>query len=179
MLWRDNEAVGRSLSLSGDHESLNVVGGGPSVEDTSEDDSLDGSSSDSEQSKCDSAKHRHSDIKMLQLDLAKHREILADSQKLNQSLGRCMGVTEQLIKEAKKALSYKVRTSDIQIGGRVLAMDEDHHDDQDDQENTNPAKFTRSPQKGYFDGVFEEDPVVRPALRVFSKPLSEVMREMF
>ncbi|KAL3469421.1 hypothetical protein BJX99DRAFT_241327 [Aspergillus californicus] len=64
------------------------------------------------------------DEKRFFTDLAKHQDLLADSQKMNQSLKRCLGWTEELIKEAKKALEYNVQVSDIQLGGRVLSPDE-------------------------------------------------------
>jgi hypothetical protein len=70
------------------------------------------------------ARHRATDEKRFMLDLAKHQELLIDSQKMNQSLKRCLGWTEELIKEARKALEYQVRVSDVEIGGRVLAPDE-------------------------------------------------------
>ncbi|KAL2133246.1 hypothetical protein VTI74DRAFT_2711 [Chaetomium olivicolor] len=60
----------------------------------------------------------------LQLDLSKHRQLLVDSQKINQSLKRCLGWTEELIKEGKRALAYQVRPSDVALGGRVLAPEE-------------------------------------------------------
>ncbi|GAB0134048.1 hypothetical protein EsDP_00002434 [Epichloe bromicola] len=69
---------------------------------------------------------RRRDEKRLQLDLTKHQEMLIDSQKMNQSLKRCLDFTEALIKEGHKALEYRVRVSDIKLGGRVLAPpDED------------------------------------------------------
>lgn len=64
------------------------------------------------------------DEKRFSLDLSKHQELLVDSQKMNQSLKRCLGWTEELIKEGKKALEYNVQVSDIELGGRVLAPDE-------------------------------------------------------
>lgn len=67
------------------------------------------------------ARYREMDEKRLQLDLAKHQRLLIDSQKMNQSLKKCLGWTEELIKEGKKALAFKVRVSDIEFGGRVLA----------------------------------------------------------
>ncbi|KAE8167524.1 hypothetical protein BDV40DRAFT_253060 [Aspergillus tamarii] len=70
------------------------------------------------------ARHRAQDEKKFFIDLAKHQELLADSQKMNQSLKRCLGWTEELIKEAKKALEYSVHVNDIQLGGRVLAPEE-------------------------------------------------------
>lgn len=72
--------------------------------------------------------HRFGDEKRLQLDLSKHRELLVDSQKMNQSLKRCLGWTEQLIKDGQKALEYKVNVSDVKLGGRVLVSEDDHDD---------------------------------------------------
>ncbi|KAF1814174.1 hypothetical protein P152DRAFT_456406 [Eremomyces bilateralis CBS 781.70] len=67
------------------------------------------------------------DEKRLRLDLEKHRELLVDSQRMNQSLRRCLGWTEELIVSGKKALEYRVRVSDVKLGGRVL-----HHADEED-----------------------------------------------
>ncbi|KAF2192312.1 hypothetical protein K469DRAFT_716831 [Zopfia rhizophila CBS 207.26] len=70
------------------------------------------------------AAYRLRDEKRLQLDLSKHRELLIDSQKMNQSLKRCLNWTEELIKDAQKALTYQVRVSDVKLGGRVLNSEE-------------------------------------------------------
>jgi hypothetical protein len=70
------------------------------------------------------AKHRAHDEKRFMVDLARHQELLVDSQKLNQSLKRCLGWTEELIKEGQKALEYSVHVQDIELGGRVLAPEE-------------------------------------------------------
>lgn len=70
------------------------------------------------------ARHRVHDEKRFFIDLAKHQELLADSQKLNQSLRRCLGWTEDLIREGQKALDYSVHVNDIELGGRVLAPEE-------------------------------------------------------
>jgi hypothetical protein len=67
---------------------------------------------------------RRGDERRLQLDLSKHQQLLIDSQKINQSLKRCLGWTEELIKEGRRALAYQVRASDIELGGRVLAPEE-------------------------------------------------------
>ena len=75
------------------------------------------------------ANYRIKDEKRLQLDLSKHRELLVDSQKMNQSLKRCLGWTEELIKEGKKALEYQVHVSDVRLGGRVLEPEEELHID--------------------------------------------------
>ena len=70
------------------------------------------------------ARHRKQDQRRLQRDLAKHKELLADSQQMNQSLRKCLSVTESLIKEGNRALEYKVTHEDLQLGGRVLTADE-------------------------------------------------------
>lgn len=70
------------------------------------------------------AKHRERDEKRVFIDLAKHQEQLVDSQKMNQSLRRCLGWTEELIKEGQKALEYNVHVNDVELGGRVLAPEE-------------------------------------------------------
>jgi hypothetical protein len=70
--------------------------------------------------------HRLRDEKRLQLDLSKHRDMLVDSQKMNQSLKKCLGWTEQLIKDGQKALAYKVNVSDVRLGGRVLVAEDDN-----------------------------------------------------
>ncbi|KAF2140858.1 uncharacterized protein K452DRAFT_41943 [Aplosporella prunicola CBS 121167] len=80
------------------------------------------------------AKYRLQDQKRLQLDLSKHRELLGDSQKLNHSLKRCIGWTEDLIKEGRKALDYQVRASDVRLGGRILTREEEEMDDSSEEE---------------------------------------------
>ncbi|KAJ5580318.1 uncharacterized protein N7459_006303 [Penicillium hispanicum] len=70
------------------------------------------------------AKHRAHDEKRFMLDLARHQELLVDSQKMNQSLKRCLGWTEELIKEGQRALEYNVHVQDIELGGRVLSPEE-------------------------------------------------------
>ena len=110
-----------------------------SEEDNEEAESLEESEvsiSDSESVDAQStgAMRRKRDEKRLQLDLTKHQELLIDSQKMNQSIKRCLNWTESLIKEGHKALEYNVRVSDVEFGGRVLAPpdDEDDNDDEDD-----------------------------------------------
>lgn len=96
------------------------------------------------------AMRRKRDEKRLQLDLTKHQELLIDSQKMNQSIKRCLGWTEALIKEGQKALEYRVRVSDVEFGGRVLApVDEDDYDfsfqDVDDHDMTVKEHIPSSP----------------------------------
>lgn len=68
-------------------------------------------------------KYRKRDENRLRIDLSKHQQLLVDSQKMNQSLKRCLGWTEELIKEGKRALAYQVRVSEVDIGGRVTHED--------------------------------------------------------
>lgn len=80
-------------------------------------------------------KHRKKDEKRLRLDLSKHQQLLIDSQNMNQSLKKCLNWTEELINEGKRALEYRVKTSDIgSLAPRVLIPDEL---DDDDVENDN------------------------------------------
>ncbi|KAK5113620.1 hypothetical protein LTR62_003247 [Meristemomyces frigidus] len=71
------------------------------------------------------------DEKRLRMDLAKHKELLVQSQMMNQSLKRCTYATEDMIREAKKALDYHVRVSDVKLGGRILTG----HEDEDGEES--------------------------------------------
>jgi len=70
------------------------------------------------------APQRAKDEKRLQLELSKHQEILLDSQRMNQSLKRCLGWTEDLIQEGKRALAYQAKVNEEDIKGRVLTPDE-------------------------------------------------------
>jgi hypothetical protein len=97
------------------------------------------------------ARHRKRDEERLQLDLSKHQQLLIDSQKMNQSLKRCLDWTEELIKDGKKALEYTVNVSDVQLGGRVLT-----HDDDDDDEDT-------SLLEGFGNPIYVTPPSEEPA----------------
>ena len=92
------------------------------------------------------------DEKRLQVDLQKHKELLVQSQAMNQSLKRCMYATEEMIREGKKALDYRVRVSDVKLGGRVLSSHEDDEDasqeiEVEDEQHYDPA----DPAKGFLD----------------------------
>jgi hypothetical protein len=104
------------------------------------------------------ARHRKKDEKRLQLDLSKHQQLLVDSQKMNQSLKRCLGWTEALIAEGKKALAYNVRVSDVELGGRVLAPEEERDDDER-EENLARISQTNDIVQGYHNtwGSIEKD----------------------
>ena len=70
------------------------------------------------------ARQRAKDERRLQIDLSKHQELLLDSQRINQSLKRCLGWTEDMVAEGKKAISFQVEINDLELKGRVLTPDE-------------------------------------------------------
>ncbi|KAF2741915.1 hypothetical protein M011DRAFT_472683 [Sporormia fimetaria CBS 119925] len=99
------------------------------------------------------ADHRLRDEKRLQLDLTKHRELLLDSQKMNQSLKRCMDWTEMLIKDAQKALAYEVKASDVKLGGRVLTTEEHPELEHDEEHKALLSPWSPGPgSTDYLDG---------------------------
>ncbi len=68
---------------------------------------------------------RFQDPKQPELDLAPHRALLLDSQKLNQSIRRCLAKTESLIASGKTALEYQVQPPTPEnLGPRVLTPDD-------------------------------------------------------
>lgn len=70
-------------------------------------------------------KHRAADEHRLEIDLSKHKALLEASVKMNASLKRCQYVTDQLIREGRKALEYRIKPSEVRLGGRVVFEDED------------------------------------------------------
>ncbi|KAL8964403.1 MAG: hypothetical protein Q9183_004475, partial [Haloplaca sp. 2 TL-2023] len=79
------------------------------------------------QSSLSVAKGRQS--RSFKLDMSAQRLLLLDSQKLNQALKRCLGRTDELIADGKKALDYKVNTEEgANKGPRVLSPDD--HDEE-------------------------------------------------
>jgi hypothetical protein len=70
------------------------------------------------------AAQRAEDESRLRLDLSRHRELLMDTQRMNQSLQRCLYWTEGLIKDGRKALDYQVVSSEVKLGGRILSGDD-------------------------------------------------------
>ncbi|KAL9095920.1 MAG: hypothetical protein Q9165_001918 [Trypethelium subeluteriae] len=110
-------------------DSLGDGADGLGMDEDFEDEDFDSEdySEDSEEDE-DGEGGKEKDARRLRLDLSKHRELLVDSQKLNQSIKRCVGFTEELISQGRRALEYKVRVSDVKLGGRVLSEDEDDHE---------------------------------------------------
>ncbi|CAF9928922.1 MAG: hypothetical protein GOMPHAMPRED_005255 [Gomphillus americanus] len=85
-------------------------------------------------------RQRRRDETRLQVDLSRHRQILIDSQKMNESLKRCLGWTDELILEGKRALEYQIRVNEIAIGGRVL-----HEDENPEMQDASPRLGLLSP----------------------------------
>ena len=77
------------------------------------------------------ARHREKDEEKLRRDLLKHRALLLDTQRMNQSIQRCLLWSEALVKGGKKALEHNVHSTDLRLGGRVLS-DDGHPEDVDD-----------------------------------------------
>lgn len=88
-------------------------------------------------------KHRAADERRLALDVSKHQALLDASAKMNVSLKRCSYMADQMISEARKALEYKVRPSDVHLGGRILT-----HDDEEDVDVSSIAPST-IPSEGF------------------------------
>ncbi|KAK0724711.1 hypothetical protein B0H67DRAFT_598204 [Lasiosphaeris hirsuta] len=123
----DSTVEGGALARAG--MGLDDLSEEESDDDAEDDEEDDMSSSDTSEENAGvvalrDARHRQKDERRLQLDLSKHQQLLVDSQKINQSLKRCLGWTEELIKEGKRALEYQVRVSEVDIGGRVLAPED-------------------------------------------------------
>ncbi|KAJ5201372.1 uncharacterized protein N7498_006035 [Penicillium cinerascens] len=110
------------------------------------------------------AKHRAHDEKRFMVDLARHQELLVDSQKMNQSLKRCLGWTEELIKEGRKALEYSVRVQDIELGGRVLSPEELGEVGESGRALLSPSTeyAVSSPHDTPSDSFFDFDPATLP-----------------
>lgn len=108
-------------------------------EDSSDEDSIGSSAvplSPGAQAQRDAAQ-RAEDESRLRLDLSRHRELLMDTQRMNQSLQRCLYWTEGLIKDGRKALDYQVASSEVQLGGRILSGD-------DVDDSTSQAEYAES-----------------------------------
>jgi len=141
------------------------------------------------------ARHRKSDVRRLKLDLSKHKEMLVDSQKMNQSLKRCFGMTDQLIQDGNKALEYQVRISEVPLGGRILSPEElepyamcfDGAIDSEDGDSyfkgwqRSRTTFVEPDSMDKDSGVdlLDQAQMQWQPQRVPSSTLSEMMREMF
>lgn len=122
--------------LDHDTPSHETSDGDNSSSSSSSDEDDDQPSSEQNSSTMDSldlARRRTRDEKKLLRDLARHRQLLIDSQKLTQSIQRCVNNTDEMIREGRGALAYQVGVGEVKIGGRVLR----HDDDENENENEN------------------------------------------
>lgn len=111
-----------------DHDDSNHDDSSASTDEEDEDeDEAVSESNSSTMNSLDLARRRARDEKKLLNDLARHRQLLVDSQKLTQSIQRCVNSTEEMITEGQGALAYRVGIGELGLGGRVL-----RHDDNDD-----------------------------------------------
>lgn len=102
---------------------------------------------------------RARDEKRLLLDLSMHQQMLIDSQKMSQSIKRCLTWTEELISEGMKALEYQVRVSEVELGGRVIVREEDCDDGEEAARGTallSPAAEIERPGEWKFWELSEE-----------------------
>ncbi|KAF2022006.1 hypothetical protein BU24DRAFT_35405 [Aaosphaeria arxii CBS 175.79] len=166
--------------------------------DSSSDSSIDETTMSSSALAERDADHRLKDEKRIQLDLSKHRDLLVDSQKMNQSLKRCLNWTEELIKDAQKALAYQVRPSDVKLGGRVLDDEEAPEAGRDDSRallspwtptyqttdpldrvSLTPSERTDRDSGIDVDGLKPMGPDLHSDISPLASPLGESTRQLF
>jgi hypothetical protein len=136
---RSSSSASKAKSIKSDSDAASIAEGEEWEVDESDDgedteteklSEEEGDSDDDDKSEdANDEKHREADEKRLTLDLSKHQALLDASSKMNKSLRGCLLVTDQLIREGKKALEYKVRASDVRIGGRILRDEDEEFDD--------------------------------------------------
>lgn len=66
-------------------------------------------------------------------ELQKHQALLDASAKTDALLVRCEFMIDEMMKEARKALEYKVAASDVKIGGRILRSDDEEEEEDEDE----------------------------------------------
>ncbi|KAI4217499.1 MAG: hypothetical protein LQ351_000094 [Letrouitia transgressa] len=112
---------------SSEEEDLGDEDGFSNISDTSDDTSFPDSSTLSPPSRSSMIPLPTKDFlrtrrqRAFKLDLAAQKTLLLDSQKLNQALKRCLGRTDELILDGRKALEHRVNVADIEaLGPRVV-----------------------------------------------------------
>jgi hypothetical protein len=114
--WRRLTRAGRIESLGSVATSMiDGLGTGSDFEldsdsEKEDDETKDDSAEDEDESEDGSMNmvRLEKDEKRLRLDLSRHRQLLVDSQRMNQSLKKCVAWSEEMIGEARRALAYKV-----------------------------------------------------------------------
>ena len=123
-----------SLAELNDEEDSDSEQNEDSDSDNFDEDDILSNDSSSVQSPTSKARQRARDEKRLMLDLSKHQQMLLDSQKLTQSIRRCLTCTEELIRDGNKAIEYRVGIGDVKLGGRVLSNEDlDHRSSAQDE----------------------------------------------
>ena len=90
------------------------------------------------------ARARFQDPVNIKLDLSAHHALLLDSQKLNQSIKRCLSHSETLIASCKEQLAYQAQPPEPEnLGARVLTPDDIG------DENLNQGRGLLSPGLGH------------------------------
>lgn len=118
-------SLGTLAELDGEDEQFSELDEDSDLDDLDdEDDSLLSNDSGAATDPSARSRQRERDEKRLMQDLTRHHQLLLDSQKLSQSIKRCLTCTEELIRDGNKALEYRVGIGDVQLGGRVLNDDE-------------------------------------------------------
>ena len=122
---QSNFSLGTVTEIEGDDRHLSDFDDNSDPDELDDEDgSLFSNDSSSVTSPSARSRQRAKDEKRLMQDLSRHQQVLVDSQKLSQTIRRCLTCTDELIREGNKALNYKVGIGDIKLGGRVLNDDE-------------------------------------------------------
>jgi hypothetical protein len=120
-----NFSLDTVTEIDGDDQHLSDFDGESDLSDhDDEDSSILSNDSGSVASPSAHSRQRARDEKRLMQDLSRHQQLLIDSQRLSQSIKRCLTCTDDLIREGNKALDYRVGIGDVKLGGRVLNDDE-------------------------------------------------------
>lgn len=121
-------SIGTLTTLDEDEDDFTHTTLSPTSSDGSYNDEDSPSDDDNDSAFTESSdvlRRRARDEKRLMHDLQRHQQILLDSQKLTQSIQRCLNCTDELIKDGTKALAYQVEANEVELGGRVLTHDDD------------------------------------------------------
>ena len=65
-------------------------------------------------------------------ELQKHQALLDASAKTDALLVRCEFMIDEMMREARKALEYKIAASDVKIGGRILRSDDEEEEEEEE-----------------------------------------------
>ena len=120
-----------------------MVEGDGAEEEEEEEDEEDESSSEGESGTTDEQTQSYNgkraivttDSDKVSAELQKHQALLEASAKTDALLVRCQFMIEEMVKEAKKALDYRVAAADVKLGGRILGSDNEEEDEGSNDDN--------------------------------------------